>query len=154
MFTFWQRTPTDHPPRKTVAQRRCECSARSGDRRRRLICEALEDRRLLAAVTVDTTTDTSNDGDTSSIAAYDWPAEERTARSRCAEAILAANNTAGADTISFDTSGVFAAPQTITLGGTPTADHHRRRDHHRHRRDEPDDRRQPPVADFQPRRRQ
>ena len=34
------------------------------------------------------------------------------------QAIIDANAAAGADTIDFDTAGVFATPQTITLGGT------------------------------------
>lgn len=37
------------------------------------------------------------------------------------EAIKLANFSAGGDTVTFDTSGVFSTPQTITLGGTELA---------------------------------
>ncbi|MEM9352151.1 MAG: choice-of-anchor Q domain-containing protein [Planctomycetota bacterium] len=71
--------------------------------------ERLEDRRVLAAVTVGNTLDVVN-GDTSSIA--NLIASNGGDGISLREAVTAANNTAGADTIDFSTIG------TITLGGT------------------------------------
>ncbi len=93
-------------------------NARGHQRQRRpLRCELLENRWLLASVTVDTATDLSNDGDTSSIA--DLLANKGTdGHISLREAITAANNTVGPDTIGLDNTGLFATPQTIMLAGT------------------------------------
>ncbi len=65
------------------------------------VAESLEPRELLSVVTVTATTDTSNDGDTSSIVALrDNPGSDGKISLR--EAIRAANNTGGANTINFD----------------------------------------------------
>jgi Dockerin type I domain/Planctomycete extracellular len=77
--------------------------------RRPLRIEPLEDRRLLAAVVVGNDLDLVN-GDTSSIA--DLMAFDGGDGISLREALDAANNTAGADTISFDAS---LAGSTITL---------------------------------------
>ena len=70
---------------------------------RRLRVEALEDRRMLAAVAVGNSLDVLN-GDTSSIA--NLIANDGGDGVSLREAIVAANSTAGADTITFD-AGVF-----------------------------------------------
>ena len=62
--------------------------------------EALESRWLLSTITVTTNADLVADDDVVSLR----------------EAIQTANNNSGPDTITFDTAGVFATPQTITLG--------------------------------------
>ncbi len=65
------------------------------------IAESLEQRELLSVVTVTTTSDTSNDGDTTSIKAlHAHPGSDGKISLR--EAILASNNTGGANTIMFD----------------------------------------------------
>ncbi len=65
------------------------------------IGESLEQRELLSVVTVTTTSDTSNDGDTTSIRAlHAHPGSDGKISLR--EAILASNNTGGANTIMFD----------------------------------------------------
>jgi hypothetical protein len=87
---------------------------RKAPRRGRLTLEALEDRMCLSAVTVFNTTDDVN-GDTSSIAAL--IASQGSDGISLREAVMAANNTAGADTIDFD-STEFSTAQTITLSGT------------------------------------
>ena len=69
---------------------------------RRLRFESLEDRRMLAAVTVGNALDVVNAPDTSSIAAL--IANDGGDGISLREAITASNNTAGSDTISFDTS--------------------------------------------------
>ena len=77
--------------------------------------ERLEDRTLLAAVTVDTTADTI-DGVTTSIAnLIASPGTDGNISLR--EAIVAANNTAGADTISFDPS-INGNTITLSIAGT------------------------------------
>jgi|GEM_PF-881420 len=81
---------------------------------RRLRAEQLEDRRLLTAVTVGNATDLVN-GDTTSIAALTASGGDGGDGISLREAIAAANNTTGADTITFDSS---LAGATITLGGT------------------------------------
>ena len=81
--------------------------ARPGDRwRLQPAVLALEDRQLLATITV-TNTNASGSG---SLAA----------------AIATANTNAQANTINFDPS-VFATPQTIVLGGSPSSVQGRRR---------------------------
>ncbi|MBW3542331.1 MAG: hypothetical protein KY476_18855, partial [Planctomycetes bacterium] len=91
------------------------------DRRRReelvdLFVTRLEDRRVLTAVTVTNLVDVTN-GDTSGIAAL--VASDGGDGISLREAMLAANATAGADEINFD-SGLFTPPgqQQITLNGT------------------------------------
>ncbi|MEX0726233.1 MAG: choice-of-anchor Q domain-containing protein, partial [Planctomycetaceae bacterium] len=74
--------------------------------------EALEDRTMLSAVTVDNDLDIVN-GTTTSIAAL--IASDGGDGISLREAIIAANNDGGADTIDFDAS---LAGGTITLGGT------------------------------------
>ncbi len=84
------------------------------DRRRhvrRLQSEPLEDRRLLATVTVSTDSDVVDFGGPQMIA--NLPGADGVISLR--EAILAANNTAGSDTIGFDAS--FNAAKTIALTG-------------------------------------
>ncbi len=76
---------------------------------RRLRFERLEDRRLLAGVTVGNTLDVVN-GDTLSIA--NLIANDGGDGISLREAITAANNTGGADTVTFGVGG------TVTLGGT------------------------------------
>ena len=76
---------------------------------RRLRVEALEDRRVLAAVTVSNLLDLVN-GDTSSIA--NLIADDGGDGVSLREAVVAANSTAGTDDIDFSITG------TITLGGT------------------------------------
>ena len=78
-------------------------------RQRKLAVEMLEDRRLLALVTVDTTDD-ENDGDTSSIA--NLIATPGGTGISLREAIIAANNTAGADDITLP-----AGTYTLTIAG-------------------------------------
>ena len=64
------------------------------------IAESLEQRELLSVVTVTTTSDRSNDGDTTSIKAlHAHPGSDGKISLR--EAILASNNTGGANTITF-----------------------------------------------------
>ena len=85
--------------------------------------EQLELRRLLSTITVTTTTDNSNDGDTSSISALlAHPGTDRKISLR--EAILAANNTGGSNTIQFDPLLTAQGPVTISpsLVGDVTAD--------------------------------
>ncbi len=83
---------------------------------RRLRLESLEDRRVLANVTVGNLLDVVN-GDTSSIA--NLIANDGGDGISLREAITAANNTAGGDNVLFD-SGVFTggAANHILLGGT------------------------------------
>ena len=83
--------------------------------RRRLRFEPLEDRRLLAGVTVGNFLDVVN-GSTTSITSL--IAGDGGDGISLREAILAANATAGADEITFD-AGLSGA--TITLGGTQLA---------------------------------
>ncbi|MGE3804901.1 MAG: beta strand repeat-containing protein, partial [Gemmataceae bacterium] len=80
----------------------------------RLDLEALEDRCCPSSVTVTNTNDIVN-GDTSSIAAL--LADQGLDGISLREALLAASNTEGDDTIDFD-SILFGTAQTITLGGT------------------------------------
>ena len=102
-----------------------KCASRENDRlrdrRRRCAVEALEDRRMLAVLTVETTADLldSNDGVTS-----------------LREAIIAANMGAGEDTIVFDpavftgaeqslirlTQGELEITDTLTIDGTGGVD--------------------------------
>ena len=62
MFTHWNFFATDPRPSKSRTQRLRDARARRA-RRRLLGCELLEDRRLLAGLTVNTITDI-DDGDT------------------------------------------------------------------------------------------
>jgi len=82
-------------------------------RGRSLRVEVLEDRRLLAVVTVGNALDIVNAPDTSSITALlnNDGGDGISLR----EAIAATNNTAGADTIDFSAA---LSGQTLTLGGT------------------------------------
>ena len=75
--------------------------------------EALEPRQLLAALTVGNATDVSNAPDTSSITAL--MANDGGDGISLREAIAAANNTSGEDTITFASS---LMGETITLGGS------------------------------------
>jgi len=79
---------------------------------RRLRIEELEDRRVLAAVSVGSVFDLV-DGDTSSIA--NLIAAPGADGISLREAITAAGNTAGADTITFDTSLTAGGDATINL---------------------------------------
>ena len=81
-------------------------------RPRRLRTEPLEDRRMLAVVTVDNNLDVVN-GDTSSIA--NLVASDGGDGIALREALEAANNTLGADDVLFD-GGLSG--QTILLGST------------------------------------
>ncbi len=88
-----------------------------------LMVEQLERRRLLSTITVNTTTDNSNDGDTSSInSLLAHPGSDGKISLR--EAILAANNTGGSNTILFDPQLTENGPVTISpsLVGDVTAD--------------------------------
>jgi len=90
---------------------------RSKSSRRRDRClrvEPLEHRSMLSVVTVTNNLDVNN-GDTSSIA--NLIANDGGDGIALREAITAANLTGGADTVNFDTSGLFSTPQTFTLGG-------------------------------------
>ena len=92
--------------RTRQSRRRYKKASQTASRHdRRLRLEPLEDRRLLATFSV------TNILDGAVAAPGDLPGSLR-------QAIYDANNTAGADIIDFDTAGVFATPQTITLGGT------------------------------------
>lgn len=86
---------------------------RRAPRRVCLAVEALEDRCCPSAVTVANTNDVVN-GTTTSIAAL--IASDGGDGISLREAVTAANNTAGADTINF--SALFNSAQVITLGGT------------------------------------
>jgi hypothetical protein len=77
----------------------------------RLVAEPLEDRRMLAAVTVDTISDIVDFGGSQLI--DDLPGPDLVISLR--EALIATNNTAGADEVAFQTRGIFASPQTIQL---------------------------------------
>ena len=79
--------------------------------RRRLACQPLEDRLVLAAVTVDTNNDIVDFGGSRLIG--DLPGPDGLISLR--EALIATNNTSGADEIGFQRRGVFATPQTIEL---------------------------------------
>ncbi len=85
---------------------------RQDRRSRRLRIEPLEDRRLLAGVTVGNNLDVVNGVTTSIVALIAMPGADGIS---LREAILAANATAGADTITFAPS---MSGQTITLGGS------------------------------------
>ena len=74
--------------------------------------ELLESRRVLASVLVDNSLDVVN-GDTSSIT--NLLGNDGGDGVSLREAILAANQTSGPDTVEFDVQGVFAAPQEIAL---------------------------------------
>ena len=91
-------------------------NVRSRRKKSRLIAEQLEDRRVLAGVTVGNALDVVN-GDTSSITAL--IADDGGDGISLREAITAANNTSGSDTITFDAS-VFSggANSLIRLSGT------------------------------------
>ena len=98
-------------------------SRRPSLRLRRLRSEPLEDRRMLAAVTVDNNLDLVN-GDTSSIA--NLIANDGGDGIALREAIDAANNTLGGDEIQFSVTG------TINIA-SQLPDDHRRRCHYRPR---------------------
>ncbi|MEO1496471.1 MAG: choice-of-anchor Q domain-containing protein [Planctomycetota bacterium] len=94
-----------------ATQRRRRQLARGRSRTVGSRLETLEDRRMLATVTVGNTLDLV-DGDTTSIAnLIATPGADGVS---LREAIEAANATAGADTITFD-AGVFGTPQTINI---------------------------------------
>ena len=93
-------------------QRRRGISANGSPSRRRLRVEALEDRRMLATVTVGNALDVVNAPDTSSIAALQNNDGGDGISLR--EAILATNNTTGVDEIDF--GPLFDTPQTISFG--------------------------------------
>jgi len=101
------------PHRFPSREARCGRNTTRGmrNRRRRAQLEALENRDLLAAVVVNTSADETDGGDTSSIAALIGnPGTDGMISLR--EAILASNNTPGANTITFDPS---LAGQPIVL---------------------------------------
>jgi hypothetical protein len=99
-------------------------------RLRRLIIENLEERRVLATVTVDTATD-NNDSGILVGATYSvpWLTSNKGADGKISlrEAIIAANNTVGMDTIAFNIAsggpsigigGGGATQQTISVGAS------------------------------------
>ncbi len=77
----------------------------------RMSLERLEDRRLLATVTVNTALDVVDVPGSALISSLPGPDGVVSLR----EAIIATNNTSGADEIVFDELGVFAQPRTIAL---------------------------------------
>lgn len=79
--------------------------------RRRIALEPLEDRLLLTAATVNTIDDVVDIDPAGTMG--DLPGPDNVVSLR--EALIASNNTPGADEIEFDTAGVFATPQTIAL---------------------------------------
>ncbi|MGI9457054.1 MAG: hypothetical protein ACR2NU_10855, partial [Aeoliella sp.] len=85
------------------------------NRGRRLRIEPLEDRRLLATVSVGNALDVVNAPDVTSITAL--MNNDGGDGISLREATMAANNTTGADTITF-ASPLFDSPQTILLGST------------------------------------
>ncbi len=102
----WIRSLFTRPATRTI---------RKAPRRTRLGLEALEERWCPSTITVLNIGDdpgalTYKGVDATGTATYTAP----TLRA----AIDGANAMAGADTINFDTSGVFSTAQTITLGGT------------------------------------
>ena len=110
----WLNRSTNHRP---LPRRRKQSIATPA------VIEELERRQLLSVITVTTTTDSSNDGDTSSISALlAHPGSDRKISLR--EAILAANNTGGSNTILFDSRLTAHGPVTISpiLVGDVTAD--------------------------------
>jgi CSLREA domain-containing protein len=99
-WPFWQRRSTTKSHKKTRRQRRV-----------RLFLEPLEARWLPSVITVNTTGDDA-DGNTSSIAALiASPGADGTISLR--EAIMAANNTPGPNTINFS---IGSGVQTINVG--------------------------------------
>ena len=102
------RDKNDREPKSSPARKR-RIAARDNHALR---FETLEDRRLLASVTVTNASDVTN-ADTSSITAL--IADNGGDGISLREAVEASNNTVGSDTISFD---ALLAAQTITLGGT------------------------------------
>jgi len=109
------RPPRVHRQRPERSGRRARTAGLRQALDRPLRLEALEDRRLLAAVTVGNALDVVN-GNTASIAAL--IASPGGDGISLREAILAANATAGADVINFAAN---LSGQTITLGGTELA---------------------------------
>ena len=103
----WGSLHTDHLPKGARRKRR-----KDSVRTRRLSVEALEDRRMLAAVGVTNALDVVN-GDTSSIA--NLIADDGDDGIALREAIEAANNDAGPDDVKFDAS---LNGMTIPLDGT------------------------------------
>lgn len=95
---------------KSSHQKRLECRGELGRRRPHLEC--LEDRRLLATVTVDTPLDVVDIARNATFA--DLPGADLRVSLR--EALLVADNSPGADLVVFDTAGAFSSPQTIQLG--------------------------------------
>jgi len=95
--------------------------------KRRLVIDFLEDRLVLAGVTIGNALDLVNAPDVTSIAAL--IADDGGDGISLREAIIAANNTAGADTITFD-SNVFTGgiASLIRLAGTELVADHRRFD--------------------------
>ena len=99
-----KRRTTKQPSRKPVSSRaRNRRLAKRSSVKQRHEFETLEDRRMLATLTVGNSSDLV-DGDTSSITSL--IAAPGTDGITLREAITAANNTTGADTINFD-SNVF-----------------------------------------------
>src|SRR4051812_34508646 len=99
----WLRNAVTRPAARTI---------RKAPRRTRLTLEALEDRWLPSTVTVGNLTDDVNGTTTSIAALLADPGDDGIS---LREAVAAANNDAGADTIDFAVSG------TITLGGAELA---------------------------------
>jgi sugar lactone lactonase YvrE len=130
MFNFdWSTRlfPQLASPRRGARRRKAKAAMPNGHRRPRL--ESLENRRLLSAVTVTTAND-ETDGHTSSIAALiGGSGTDGTISLR--EAILASNNTPGANSITFATSlagtpiqitqGALLISNAVTITGLPAA---------------------------------
>jgi VCBS repeat-containing protein len=92
-------------------------------RQRQLQLETLEARRVMAQVTVTTADDTNDAGiQAGSLYTIDWLLKNPGLDTRISlrEAIIAANNTAGADTIAFNigSSGSIGTMPVIGVGGT------------------------------------
>ena len=86
-------------------------SQRRTEAAKRLQLEPLENRRLLATVTVSSALDIVDVPNWATI--DDLPGPDNVVSLR--EAILATENTLGADEIVFDSAGVFSQPRTIAL---------------------------------------
>jgi RHS repeat-associated protein len=110
--TSWTETLT-----KLGFKRRRRRHSRKSDRfylRRRPQLESLEERAMLAVVTIGNDTDVYDGDDTNITALLADPGTDGTISLR--EAIVAANNTSGADTLEFDENLFAAGPTSIVLG--------------------------------------
>lgn len=105
------RDKTNRKPKSSVARQR-QLAKRQA---RALNFDTLEPKHLLAGVTVGNATDASNAPDTSSIAAL--IADDGGDGISLREAVTAANNTTGADTVQFDAS-VFTGGNASLIGLT------------------------------------